>query len=74
MEGDLVKHLDADYLLAEAIHEVAGLVEDGQLKRPVEHSYDFESVFQGRRMDNGWRNSGLPWTYEINPERMRLPM
>ena len=31
------------------------------------------SVFQGKRMKNGWRNSGLPWTYELDPDRMRLP-
>jgi rhodanese-related sulfurtransferase len=31
------------------------------------------SVFQGQRMKNGWKNSGLPWTYELAPERMRLP-
>jgi rhodanese-related sulfurtransferase len=31
------------------------------------------SVFQGQRMKNGWKNSGLPWTYDLNPERMRLP-
>ena len=21
-----------------------------------------------RRMKNGWKNAGLPWTYEVNPE------
>jgi len=31
------------------------------------------SVFQGQRMKNGWKNSGLPWTYDPDPERMRLP-
>jgi rhodanese-related sulfurtransferase len=34
---------------------------------------DPDSVFQGKRMKNGWKNSGLPWTYELNPEQMRLP-
>jgi hypothetical protein len=29
---------------------------------------------EGKRMKNGWKNSGLPWTYKINPEKMRLPM
>jgi hypothetical protein len=28
------------------------------------------SVFQGQRMKNGWKNSGLPWTYEPDPNRM----
>ena len=27
----------------------------------------------GKRTINGWKNSGAPWTYEINPEKMRLP-
>jgi rhodanese-related sulfurtransferase len=35
---------------------------------------DANSVFNGQRMVNGWKNSGLPWTYEINPERMVLPV
>ena len=34
---------------------------------------DSESVFQVKRMKNGWKNSGLPWTYDLKPERMRLP-
>lgn len=31
---------------------------------------DPESVYAGQRMKNGWKNSGLPWTYKLNPERM----
>ena len=27
---------------------------------------DPESAFYGKRMKNGWKNSGNPWTYEIN--------
>ena len=34
---------------------------------------DPQSVFQGKRMKNGWKNSGLPWTYDLDPERMCLP-
>ncbi len=34
---------------------------------------DRDSVFDGVRMKNGWKNSGLPWTYEIDPSRMKLP-
>ena len=22
---------------------------------------------------NGWKNAGVPWTYEVDPERIRLP-
>jgi rhodanese-related sulfurtransferase len=31
------------------------------------------SVFHGQRMVNGWKNSGLPWTYKADPARMVLP-
>ena len=34
---------------------------------------DPESVFSGMRMKNGWKNSGLPWTYDLDPEQMKLP-
>jgi rhodanese-related sulfurtransferase len=34
---------------------------------------DPDSVFDGMRMKNGWKNSGLPWTYDLDPEHMQLP-
>ncbi len=34
---------------------------------------DPESVFNGTRMKNGWKASGLPWTYDLDPARMALP-
>lgn len=34
---------------------------------------DPESVFKGQRLLNGWKNSGLPWTYTIQPALMILP-
>ena len=34
---------------------------------------DRGSVFQGQRMKNGWKNSGLPWTYDLDADRMQLP-
>ena len=34
---------------------------------------DPASVFHGKRMKNGWKNAGLSWTYDQEPERMRLP-
>jgi rhodanese-related sulfurtransferase len=34
---------------------------------------DAGSVFDGQHMVNGWRNSGLPWTYQIDPARTVLP-
>ena len=30
------------------------------------------SVYQGQRLRNGWKNSGIPWTYQPDPERMRF--
>jgi len=33
---------------------------------------DPESVFKGQRLKNGWKNSGVPWTYKIDPDRVRL--
>ena len=32
-----------------------------------------DSVFRGQRLVNGWKNSGLPWTYQVDPDRMVLP-
>jgi rhodanese-related sulfurtransferase len=34
---------------------------------------DPESVFYGQRLKNGWKNSGLPWTYAADHEKMFLP-
>ncbi len=31
-----------------------------------------ESVFLGKRMKNGWKNSGAPWTYDCDPALMWL--
>lgn len=31
---------------------------------------DANSVFAGERMVNGWKNSGLPYTYKIDPDLM----
>ena len=33
---------------------------------------DPESVYLGKRLRNGWKNSGNPWTYQPNPEQMRF--
>ena len=34
---------------------------------------DPESLYFGQHMKNGWKNSGLPWTYKPIPEHMILP-
>ena len=33
---------------------------------------DPESVFHGKRMKNGWKNSA-PWTYDLDPEKVWIP-
>ncbi len=33
---------------------------------------DPESVFHGKRMKNGWKKSGLPWTCDLDPALMYL--
>ena len=34
---------------------------------------DLDSLFVGQRMHSGWKNSGVPWTYDLTPDRMSLP-
>ena len=34
---------------------------------------DPDNLYHGKRMKNGWKNSGAPWTYEVNPKLVRLP-
>jgi len=31
------------------------------------------SASHRKRMVNGWKNAGLPWTYDLDPDLMRLP-
>lgn len=33
---------------------------------------DPDSLFHGKRMKNGWKNSGLPWTYDLNAAQVRI--
>ncbi len=33
---------------------------------------DPESLYKGQRLKNGWKNSGIPWTYKLNPEQMQF--
>ena len=33
---------------------------------------DPQSVFAGQRLKNGWKNSGCPWTYRIDPKMMLI--
>jgi rhodanese-related sulfurtransferase len=57
-------------VLAEAgfrsVYSIIDGVEGDKVKDP-------ESVFHGRRLKNGWKNSALPWTCELDPKLMYLP-
>jgi rhodanese-related sulfurtransferase len=57
-------------LLAEAGFRNAYSVIDGMEGDEID---DADSVFRGKRMKNGWKNSGLPWTCDLDPDKMRLP-
>jgi rhodanese-related sulfurtransferase len=56
-------------LLAEAGYRKVYSIVDGVEGDKVT---DPESVFVGQRMKNGWKNSGLPWTYSLDPELIYL--
>ena len=58
-------------LLAEAgfknVYNITDGMEGDKVKDP-------NSIFDGQPLVNGWKNSGLPWTYHIEPDRMVLPV
>jgi rhodanese-related sulfurtransferase len=54
-------------LLAEAGYTNVYSITDGMEGDAID---DPQSVFNGQRLRNGWKNSGLPWTYEPDPERI----
>jgi hypothetical protein len=56
-------------LLAEAGFTDVYNITDGMEGDVVDES---GSVFQGQRFKNGWKNSGNPWTYKLDPELMRF--
>ena len=55
--------------LAEAGFTAVYSIVDGMEGDTVD---DPQSLFHGKRMKNGWKNSGLPWTYELAPERIQI--
>jgi len=57
-------------MLAQAGFKNAWNITDGMEGDLVD---DPGSVFAGQRLRNGWKNSGLPWTYKLTPDRMVLP-
>jgi len=34
---------------------------------------DAESCYHGKRMKNGWRNCGAPWSYDLDPKLLYAP-
>jgi len=48
------------------VYNITDGVEGDEVKEPG-------SVFAGQRLVNGWKNSGAPWTYAIDPARVVLP-
>ena len=34
---------------------------------------DPDSPLRGQRVKNGWKNSGAPWTYDVDPDKVLLP-
>jgi rhodanese-related sulfurtransferase len=57
-------------LLAEAGFKNVYNIVDGMEGDTVD---DPDSVYHGKRLKNGWKNSGLPWTYDLDPKKMQLP-
>lgn len=55
--------------LAEAGFEHVYNITDGMEGDTIK---DSESVYFGKRLRNGWKNSGVPWTYKLEPERTLL--
>lgn len=56
-------------LLAEAGFTNVYNITDGMEGDKVE---DPLSLYQGQRLRNGWKNSGVPWTYKPDPEKIML--
>ena len=56
-------------MLAQAGFKQVFQIIDGMEGDPVN---DSDSVFNGQRLKNGWKNSGCPWTYRLTPERLLL--
>jgi rhodanese-related sulfurtransferase len=49
----------------ENVHHVVDGFEGDMVKNP-------DSQFNGKRKKNGWKNTGLPWTYDLVPKQMYL--
>jgi len=56
--------------LASAGYKYVYNIIDGIEGDPVQEA---DSIFRGHRLKNGWKNSGLPWTYDVDPKKVILP-
>lgn len=56
--------------LAAAGFKNAYNITDGMERDTVD---DPQSMYVGQRMKNGWKNSGVPWTFKADPKLMHLP-
>jgi len=56
--------------LAEAGFKNAYTITDGMEGDKVD---DSSNVFHGKRVKNGWKNSGSPWVYSIDTDRILIP-
>ncbi len=56
-------------LLAEAGFKSVYNIIDGMEGDEVKEA---DSMFVGKRVKNGWKNSGVPWTFELDPKLMYL--
>ena len=62
------------YSASENVHHIRAAADKVTIIDGFEgdHVKDPNSVYNGKRMVNGWNNSGAPWTYDINPDPMLL--
>lgn len=56
-------------MLAEAGFKNVYNITDGMEGDSID---DPGSVYQGQRLRNGWKNSGLPWSYKVDSERLPI--
>jgi hypothetical protein len=68
------RHVEGESAAADSLSEasyehVYSILEGMEGKRVILP----DSIFHLKRTINGWRNAGPPWTYDLDPTRMRLP-
>ena len=48
------------------VYNITDGLEDDELKVPGSYN-------DGKRIVNGWKNSGAPWTYKLDPKLVYIP-